>query len=131
MSAEHDLETLIRSMQPVLQPGQFVFATVPAQTDLSTLEPQMVFREAEGLTLILEQQKAKANGIDVLFPSRMITLNVHSALDAVGFMARVATALAADGISVNPVAGYYHDHLFVPDAMAERAMASLQRLACG
>jgi len=131
MSAEHDLETLIRSMQPVLQPGQFVFATVPAQTDLNTLEPQMVFREAEGLTLILEQQKAKANGIDVLFPSRMITLNVHSALDAVGFMARVATALAADGISVNPVAGYYHDHLFVPDAMAERAMASLQRLACG
>ncbi len=129
MSAERNLETLIRSMQPVLHPGRFVFASVPPETDLKALEPQMAFWEAEGLTLILDQQTAEANGLDGIFPSRMITLNVHSALAAVGFMARVATTLAAEGISVNPVAGYYHDHLFVPDPMAEQALASLQRLA--
>ena len=61
----------------------------------------------------------------------MITLNVHSALDAVGFLAAVATALSERGIGVNPVAGYYHDHLFIPADRAEEAMAVLEGLSSG
>jgi hypothetical protein len=55
----------------------------------------------------------------------MITLNVFSALDAVGFLAAVTARLANAGISVNPVSGFHHDHLFVPADRAEEAMRLL------
>ena len=53
----------------------------------------------------------------------MITLNIHSSLEAVGFLAAITARLAAAGMGVNPVAGYFHDHLFVPAERAEDAMA--------
>lgn len=59
----------------------------------------------------------------------MITLNVHSSLDAVGFMAVIATGLAAEGMGVNPVAGFHHDHTFVPEGRAEDAMRVLTTMA--
>lgn len=55
----------------------------------------------------------------------MITLNVHSALDAIGFLAAVASLLATAEISVNAVSAYYHDHLFVPLERADDAMRLL------
>jgi hypothetical protein len=59
----------------------------------------------------------------------MITLNVHSSLEAVGFIARVATELAKHGMGVNPVSGFYHDHLFVPEGRERDALEILGRLA--
>jgi len=59
----------------------------------------------------------------------MITLNIHSSLDAVGFMARIATELAKHDMGVNPVSGFYHDHLFVPDGREEDALRVLSAMA--
>ena len=59
----------------------------------------------------------------------MITLTVHSALDAVGFLAAVTARLAAAGIGANPVSAFFHDHLFVPAARADEALALLRSLA--
>ena len=59
---------------------------------------------------------------------------MHSSLAAVGLTAAVSAALTEAGISANIVAAYYHDHLFVPDDDADRALAaleSLQRSAVG
>lgn len=125
MSGEHDLETLIKSMQPKLQPDTYVFATVPASFDASHLSPRMMFQEAEGKTLILAKSDADAASIAYEFPCRMITLNVHSALDAVGFLAKITSKLASLGMGVNPVSGFYHDHLFIPEDRAEDAMRTL------
>nr|WP_255536405.1 ACT domain-containing protein [Pacificimonas pallii] len=61
----------------------------------------------------------------------MITLNVHSSLAAVGFLARITTALAKAGIGVNPVSGFHHDHLFVPDGRERDAMAVLAQVSAG
>ena len=60
---------------------------------------------------------------------RRITLRVHSALDGVGLTAAVATALAGHGIACNMVAAFHHDHVFVPAARAEEALAILKTLA--
>ncbi|OCT48968.1 hypothetical protein CLCR_05062 [Cladophialophora carrionii] len=60
------------------------------------------------------------------FPCRLLTCDVHSSLSAVGFMAVLATRLAEWEISVNPVAGFYHDHLFVPVERAEEAVEVLE-----
>ncbi|HCH64870.1 MAG TPA: acetyltransferase, partial [Deltaproteobacteria bacterium] len=67
-------------------------------------------------------------GLSVLFRAAWITLTVHSDLQAVGLTAAVASALTAVGVSCNVVAGAHHDHLFVPEGMADRAMAALRDL---
>ncbi len=128
MTGETDLEKLIAAMDPVLSDGVFVFATLPDPSAVGEVDAQMWFREAEGITVILRQEQAEASGLAYEFPCRMITLNVHSSLAAVGFLARITTALAAAGMGVNPVSGFFHDHLFVPADRAEKAMTVLQQL---
>jgi hypothetical protein len=127
MAGETDLAKLLASMKPRLMPGVFVFATLPVGAAVpASVAPVMIFRESEGTTLILQAEDAEVAGLVAIFPSRMITLDVHSSLEAVGFIAAIATRLAAAGIGVNPVAGYFHDHLFVPADRAEEAMGILQ-----
>lgn len=77
---------------------------------------------------MLDRSQADAAGLSYDAVFAMITLTVHSSLEAVGFLAAIAARLASHGISVNPVSAFYHDHLFVPIAQAERAMALLQSL---
>ena len=127
--ATRDLATLIRSMQPLLHPETFVFARLPDDSIPATIRPVMTFRETEGLTAILTREEASAAGLRGAFPCRMITLEVQSALDAVGFLAAVTARLAAAGIAVNPVSAFHHDHLFVPEERAEEALRILREMA--
>jgi hypothetical protein len=90
--------------------------------------PICIFREAEGATVILRSEDAERSALSFTFPCKRITLNVHSSLEAVGFLAAIATKLARHGVSVNAVSAYYHDHLFVPVAQAERSLQLLQEL---
>ena len=130
MSGKRDLSRLISSMRPELAPGRFVFATIPhGQGIPAGLAPVMLFREAEGTTLIVTAEEAAQAGLAGIFPCRQITLTVHSALDAVGFLAAVTARLAAAGISTNAVAAYHHDHLFVPEHRAAEAVALLEAMA--
>ncbi|MCX7303952.1 MAG: ACT domain-containing protein [Hyphomicrobiales bacterium] len=130
MTGGTDLKALLASMSPELLAGVFVFVTLPPGSPLpSGVDPVMIFREREGVTLIAPRDEAEAAGLPHTFPSRMITLDVHSSLEAVGFLAAIATRLAAAGMGVNPVAGYFHDHLFVPADRAEDAMEILAAIA--
>jgi uncharacterized protein len=130
MTGETDLKTLLASMTPELLDGIYVFATLaPGILPPEGLEPVMVFREREGLTLIVTEKAAKIAGLTASFRCRMITLNIHSSLEAVGFLAAITTRLAAAGMGVNPVSAFYHDHLFVPADRAEEAMHLLHELA--
>jgi uncharacterized protein len=124
MAGERDLERLLATMEPELQPGRYVFTTVaevPVDCDAVVL-----VREAEGTTLVLEQEEADRLGLPYEYVAAMISLRVHSALDAVGLTAAVAAALAEAGMSCNVVAGYYHDHLFVPYERGAEAVELLQ-----
>jgi hypothetical protein len=53
---------------------------------------------------------------------------VNSDLQSVGLTAAFATALGEAGISCNVVAGHHHDHIFVPLALATKAMVELRKL---
>ena len=55
-------------------------------------------------------------------------LEIHSSLEAVGFLAAILPPLAAAGIGVNPVSAFHHDHLFVPEQRAAEALAILEAL---
>lgn len=117
-------------MTPHLGKDVFVFSTLPedqAQPYIS--ESISMFREAEGVTLILLKSTAEKHQIPYIYPCRCLTLSIHSALDAIGFMAAITQALGASGISVNPISAYYHDHLFVPEDRADLALQVLQDMA--
>jgi hypothetical protein len=129
-----DLRTLLSSLTTTLHPDTFVFVTMPDEvTGIGALPPsldaRMAFQESEGLTIVTTRASADSHGLQYSFPSRMITLNVHSSLEAVGFIARVASQLAERGIGANPVSGFFHDHLFVAEGREEEAVAALKNLA--
>jgi uncharacterized protein len=131
---ESDLRTLLSSLTTTLHPDTFVFITMPDEvTSIGALPPsldaRMAFQESEGLTIVTTRASADSHGLQYSFPSRMITLNVHSSLGAVGFIARVASRLAEKGIGANPVSGFFHDHLFVAEGREEEAVAALKNLA--
>ncbi|HSM82888.1 MAG TPA: ACT domain-containing protein [Nodosilinea sp.] len=130
MPGETNLSQLLTTMRPLRQPEEYVFCCLPPQANCPPdLTPVGQFREAEGLTLMLPRPQADGAGLPYTAVFAMITLTVHSSLEAVGFLAAIAAQLARHGISVNPVSAVYHDHLFVPVAQAERALALLQELA--
>ncbi|OJJ50599.1 hypothetical protein ASPZODRAFT_11465 [Penicilliopsis zonata CBS 506.65] len=129
---ESDLAVLLASMRPTLDPETFVFLTTTQSIStlpLEALQPQMLFQEAEGLSIITSQTAAEAHGfLDPTFPCRKISLTVHSSLEAVGLIASIATRFAENGISSNVVSGYFHDHIFVPVGKEEAAMKVLQEM---
>ena len=128
MTGETNLAALLRHMTPHLHSETFVFCTLPPQATLNlTIQPRCTFQETEGTTLLVTRAEAIAQW-PYTYECRQITLKIHSSLEAVGFLAAITTALAAQGISVNPVSAYYHDHLFVPVDQAEGAIACLQAL---
>ncbi len=130
MTGQTDLATLLASMTPELTHDVWVFATLPPGATIPPgVTPLMTYAEAEGLTLILRSDEAQATNLPHVFPSRRITLNIHSSLEAVGFLAALLPALAEAGIGVNPVSAYFHDHLFVPAERADEALALLRDVA--
>tara|TARA_R110000765_G_scaffold76609_2_gene150153 strand:- start:956 stop:1381 length:426 start_codon:yes stop_codon:yes gene_type:complete len=129
MTGETNLDELIRSLSAELVEGLFVFVTIPTGRRTENLKPRMVFEEAQGTTLIMLKSEAESHSLSYEFPCRMITLNIHSSLEAVGFIARIASELAKYDMGVNPVSGFFHDHLFVPDGREHQAMDILQKLA--
>ena len=130
MSAIEDLETLLREMRPVLRDVEYVYClATPDEADAHVAVALGMFRENEGVTLILDRVYAKNAGLVYGSVMRCITLTVHSALEAVGLTAAVSTALTRHGISANVVAAYHHDHIFVPAEDAERALLALKEAA--
>lgn len=130
MAGSEDLDYLLKETNPVLDPEYYVFVCRHAEYgDHSGWQPIASFTEDEGLTLVIKQSVADTHDLyyDGVFSK--ITLQVHSSLTAVGLTARFAERLAAHNISANVFAGFYHDHIFVPLADAERAMSVLGKLA--
>ncbi|MBD3764405.1 MAG: ACT domain-containing protein [Rhodobacterales bacterium] len=125
---------MIAGMSPHPTPGLWVFCTLPDRARAAALAPLAAawVVEEDGITLILPLDVAQAQGFDTALPMARITLQVPSALDGVGLTAAVAGALAEAGIPCNMVAGWHHDHVYVPADRRDQALALLQaRAAAG
>jgi len=133
MSGIDDLQTLVEEMSPRLLRQSFCFIHKPLSRygDFSVLRPIASFQEKEGLTLVIPHEAAIESGFAAAPVFSCLTLGVHSALTSVGLTAIVSSRLAEQGISVNVIAGYFHDHFFIPEADARRALAVLQSMAAG
>ncbi|KAJ9659060.1 hypothetical protein H2198_003349 [Neophaeococcomyces mojaviensis] len=135
---EHSLTTLLRSLKTTISSQTFIFLTIPhASFEKSIKEVpiskiQMLFHEQEGTTLILDTSTANQyfppDQYEYTFECRMVTLDVHSSLEAVGFLKVISERLTREGITTNPVAGFYHDHLFLPVDKVDEAVRCLEEL---
>lgn len=122
-----DLDALLKTLSPKVRAGKYVFACVDEYT-AARLRPIVSVREVEGTTVVVELGEAIELRLVYDFISAWITLDVHSSLDAVGLTATVSRVLTDEGISANVVAGFHHDHIFVPHDRAEDAVECLRRL---
>lgn len=85
--------------------------------------------EAEGVTVIATTARAEAEGWPQDFIAAWLTLDVHSALEAVGLTAAFSRNLGRAGIPCNVVAGFHHDHILVPHDKSEAAVEVIEALA--
>src|SRR5712672_3070613 len=87
MPGEGNLKRLLQNMTPEMHEGVFVFCSMPADKKIpAALKPVHIFREREGTAFIVRREEAEAAGLPYQFASRLITLTVHSSLEAIGFL---------------------------------------------
>lgn len=109
---------MLAGMAPVLDARAWFFVQVEGEPPADAFA---IIREDEGTTAIVAGERAgMAFG--------RITLMVHSALEGVGLTAAVSGALAEAGIACNVVAGFHHDHLFVPWDRRDAALTIMENL---
>lgn len=121
-----DLAQLLSSLSARLDPEPYVWASVAVAPE--DCVPVATVMEDEGLTVVVPEAAADEAGLAWQFRSARVTLEVHSSLEAVGLTAAFTRALADEGVSANVVAGFHHDHVFVPWNRREDAIAALARL---
>ena len=129
MTGEKDLGKLLKTVKPQQQPGDYVFCTVEDLSTIPLTETILIFRENEGITVIVRKELADKLGLNYSFVAAWITLTVHSSLEAVGLTAAFSKALSEKGISCNVVAAFYHDHLFVRQQDTAAALEILNGLS--
>lgn len=122
------LGAMLKELKPSLSPDRWVFTVLPPETLPDPSDPSLfaLIREGEGLTVIQRVNDWPAEDSAAF---ARITLQVYSDLAGVGLTAAVSQALANKDICANMVAGYHHDHVFVPHEQAEAALACLETLS--
>ena len=131
--AERDVSKLLQTLTVKRHDGVWRYETIPADqaswAELVNLRDvrkiAMLFQETEGLTVITAANEVT----DADNRWVWLELSVYSDLQAVGFLAKVAEALSAAGVPCNAIAAFHHDHIFVPEALADAAIAALTALA--
>ena len=132
MAGITDIQVLLKEMKPVLDKTNYVFSTkenLKIDQDIIALDPIATFLESEGMTVVVAKTNADKYELPYDAVFNKITLEVHSSLEAVGLTAAISTALASNDISANVIAGYYHDHIFIPKDKADFALKILEGLA--
>lgn len=125
-----DAKGMIAGMTPHLhdQPYRFVAGHEGDANGALFGHSFAVIREEEGTTFVCRRAEVQENEQEGQDFAR-ITLGVNSDLEGVGLTAAVSEVLADAGIACNVIAGFHHDHLFVPWNRREEAEALLTELS--
>jgi hypothetical protein len=129
VKSDTDLGLLLAELSPRQRPGQYVFVVADEAKPVADRAVLASVLEPEGLSLVLTRHDAERAGLPYDFVAGWITLQVRSALKAVGLTAAVAAALGEARISCNVIAGYHHDHLLVPYPRVGEAIDILHQLS--
>ena len=129
-SGEEDLSNLLNNLQPNLLNEDYVFITLEdCSLEFSNqLDQIATFKEKEGLTLVIKEEKAKQEDFEYNSVFKCISLGVHSSLTSVGLIAAISKLLSNEGITCNVFSGYFHDHLFVQKSLSKTALELLNNI---
>jgi hypothetical protein len=136
METVSDLGQLLKGMRPNLREGRYFISSVEGPRLMAVVSHIDhiidIFREDEGFSIVFSGEALEEiggiSGSEAVGPFAWISLDVYSDLMAVGFLARITEALAAEKISVNAFSAFHHDHIFVPYEKRGRAMEILAGL---
>jgi hypothetical protein len=135
-----DVEELLRRTRVEVAPGTFVVVGMRREEWRRLLEspelspradaPFMLLQDPFEVTLLLEEEdwramRHAARDARVESGFRLVTLDVELAWDVVGYLARVAGILAAEGISVGALSAFSRDHLLIKQDDLGRALRAL------
>jgi predicted N-acetyltransferase YhbS len=128
VQGERDLQALLRSLSPALDPLTYWFCHVAPSWAAGSIPLLARLEESEGSTVVLHAGHGAEAGLEPSFVARRIVLTVHSDFAAVGMIAAVARALADRGVPCNVLAGVYHDHVFVGEGDTAAAMSAIHEV---
>jgi len=80
------------------------------------------------ITVIIDQEKLNSDIIENEKDWRILTLDIIFPMNVAGVTAKVATALAKEGITIMPIAAYSRDHFLIKDKDIEKAIKVLEKL---
>jgi hypothetical protein len=83
-TGEVQLEALLKTMNPNLHEGSYVFCSIDNLSTVKEKEIIMSFKEDEGFTVILKQKDTDSLLLNYFFICAWISLTAHSSLEAVG-----------------------------------------------
>ena len=129
-SGEEDLSNILNNLQPNLLNEDYVFITLEDYSlEFSNqLDPIATFKEKEGFTLVIKEERAKEKNFEYNSVFKCISLGVHSSLTSVGLIATISKSLSDEGITCNVFSGYFHDHLFVQKSLSKKALELLNNI---
>lgn len=105
-----DIDILLGSMNPIVQPASYyILPSCPPTAGRIVWQGT----EEKGTTFVIEAEDDDVGHYGTKW--KMITLGVHSSLQAIGFLSAILGPLASNGIAVNVLSGFYHDHLLVEE----------------
>lgn len=122
-----DLARLLATLTVSRRPGTFCVASADPGAALGNGVDALIV-EGEGMTAICTVARAQREGWDYEFPCAWLTLDVFSALEAVGLTAAVAKALSEADIPCNVIAARHHDHILVPTDQIDEAVEAIESL---
>jgi hypothetical protein len=135
-----NVEELLRRTRVEVAPGTFVVVGLRHEEWRRLLESpelspradatMMLLRDPFEVTLVLEEEdwramRHAARDARVEPGFRLVTLDVELPWNVVGYLARVAEILAAEGVSVGALSAYTRDHLLIKQSDLGRALRAL------
>tara|TARA_B100000575_G_C23143456_1_gene666402 strand:+ start:3227 stop:3592 length:366 start_codon:yes stop_codon:yes gene_type:complete len=112
-------------LKPKLNPGKYVFCKTKNLNKLEESNIISIFKEGKNITVITKKEYAELANLEFYFVCAWITLKIKSTLDSHGLTYIFSKALYNKEISCNVIAGYEHDHIFVPYEKKDEALGIL------
>ena len=130
MAGEMNLAKMLESLTVTVRPEPYVLITLPPDIDIPPMGNGVaaIIDEAEGPTIIATLSRAAHEEWPHDFVASWLTLDIHSALEAVGLTATFSRQLGRAGIPCNVIAGFYHDHILVPVDKTDAAVEVIEAL---
>ena len=130
MPGKTNLKEILHNINPRLLDETFVFITSsePLEDLINSLKPKATFLEDGGITLVINQKDADAHSLQYDGIFKCISLGVHSSLESHGLISTITGELTKHRISSNIFSGHFHDHIFVQNNLAAKALRVISSL---